>query len=764
MIKAKQPGAGTKRIVLRNGEQTAAFVRSAAGWAPDWFYLNKRPMLRFKDHEWLSIGHVHPGFAEIAQPTGNGGCEFRGLALYGKTAVPWSITVTPDPVGGFAIAVAFTPTESLELLEAYSTFETPYEYAGRETVTTVIGMNPVVQWQGTERKSPPVWEHPAWAYSRREAVRMTAPCNAPFLCQAITGAGKLADRVITIVGDWKVCQVHDIYVTPTRNLAGTVAGQLSTGIAERRGYKYIVGALNWSSAYAKDPNVFYKGGGAHRQRVVVDYAAALPGGTFDTATYRAWERTLTQDLPADGHIAAGDRTGARGVTWQTAVGWLRDVFCGPGVEGLYLAGKGVCTYAEGSRPKAGGDYGWFWWPQWNGGFHYRAVLTGDRHLATCCERNDAEYARWVKGRTLTSHSIAMGVTTLPALWWLRGAGRKSKVTAALRASLTQALTESVAENGKPRAMDFGSQSSTAETFFLAADIYGNSAFSTQGLLLTEEFNRQLDGEFWAFNMGQRGNLTHGGQVRPLGHGHAIMANLLAWRQTGRPQYLEAARRFARYLAAICYATHNGSQDRDFDWRGWANGSNAGRDQIAEFPPWETQNSLLCIAALMDVADLEPGFYGVLWYIARTGLAQFPAARTLKRLLDEQNHVMFVPRNTLGSERDFYDNLPYLAYENPHDQTLLASYQGTDCLLGELVYGGGLAVADDPRLGVFVPGAACLNTDLASRRTAHVWNPLAAPVRATVSVTWPDGTRSTRRITIAAQQVLKLLFRHTRSAA
>jgi len=241
---------------------------------------------------------------------------------------------------------------------------------------------------------------------------------------------------------------------------------------------------------------------------------------------------------------------------------------------------------------------------------------------------------------------------------------------------------------------------------------------------------------------------HGGQVRPLGHGHAAVANLLAWRLTNREAYRVAAHRYARYLAAICYAVHNGSQDPDFDWRGWANGSNAGRDQIAEFPPWETQNGLLCVAALMDDLALEPGFYGLLWYIGRTGLAQFPAARGSKRVLDEAMRPQFRPRAGIASERDFYDRLPYLAYENPHDQTLLASYQGTDCLLGELVYGGGLAAADDPRLGVFVPAAATLDPGLLKRRVIHVWNPLRdRTIKASVSVEWPGGARTSRKVEV-----------------
>jgi hypothetical protein len=236
-----------------------------------------------------------------------------------------------------------------------------------------------------------------------------------------------------------------------------------------------------------------------------------------------------------------------------------------------------------------------------------------------------------------------------------------------------------------------------------------------------------------------------------------VANLLAYRATGEEAHLTAARRFARYLLAICYATHDGSHDPDFDWRGWANGSNAGRDQIAEFPPWETQNGLLCLAALLDETELESGFHDVWWYIARTGLAQFPAARQLKRVLNPAMRVRFVPRKKIASERDFYDTLPYLAYENPHDQTLLASYQGTDCLLGELVYGGGLAQADDPRLGIVVPRAALLDERETTQRHVVAWNPLRKELAANVTVTWPDGSRQAKPVTLAARQAKCVAF-------
>ena len=148
---------------------------------------------------------------------------------------------------------------------------------------------------------------------------------------------------------------------------------------------------------------------------------------------------------------------------------------------------------------------------------------------------------------------------------------------------------------------------------------------------------------------------------------------------------------------------------------------------------------------------------MLWYFARTGLAQFPAARTRKRILDEAMVAHFVPRDTIGSERDFYDILPYLAYENPHDQTLLASYQGTDCLMAEPAFCNGLAKADDVRLGVIVPQAALMAESVLTRRTVHVWNPTRKPIDSTITVIWPDGQTAEQGVTAPGREVVKLQF-------
>jgi hypothetical protein len=733
----------TRDIIHGARRATFEFVEGK-GWRPGWFYDGETPVARFKDHEWLSIGHVHPAFADSVEDCAEGGLLFRGESLYGMVKVPWNVLVRPDAGGGFEVATTFVPAETIDLLEAWTSFEAPYVYDGSETSTCVIGMNPVVRWVGDERVSPPIWANPAWVYGNEKSARRTAACNTPYLCHAITAAKGQPDRYVTLVADWTVCEVKDAFITPTRVIDGL------------HGYKYILGALNWSSAFAKDPNVLFEAGREYRQRLLVEVAAGeCPGGSLDALLCKAWEDAERLEREPDGRIAAYEEATKAGASWAAATKWLRDVMCEiiP-APGLLEPGVGIKTYAPGGRPKFDRHGSWYWWPQWTGLLHYRARMTGDRELEAACLEKDALFADWVQDDKYHG-SIAVGATLTPAFHWLVNNGRKDSVLARGLATLLQdTLAKSVAENGRTRAMDSGAQATIAEVLLLGSGLYGSKAMRDQGLLLLEEMARKLDGNFWEFNLGPTGCMMHGGQIRSLGHGHAVMANLVAHRLTGDEHHLRDAHRFARYLLAVSYATHNGSAAPDFDWRGWCNGSNAGRDQIAEFPPWETQNGLLCIASLLPFRELEDGFYDVLWYIGRTGLAQFPAARTVKRVIGTDMVPRYVPRSSIASERDFYDIHPYLAYENPHDQDMPAAYQGTDCLVGEFVYGNGLARALDPRVAALVPGAAHLDPVEARVRTVHYWNPTPAAIATDVELSWPDGRKTTVTETVPSRRALR----------
>ena len=748
-------------VVNRRGDKRAVFVRNEDGWTPDWFYEGERQMLRFKDHQWLTFSHVQVAAADGAEALPDGGAAFSGTTVYGDTDVAWTVTVQADPEGsGFLVECSFTPARSIELVEAYATFETPYDYDGLEEATTVIGMNPVYKWRGPEMLSPPIWKMPGWFYTRPQAARITGPCDAPYLCQSLVPAaggpaealGNTDPRHVMVVGDWTVCRGRDVFVNPTRDTKNDPHTAFQSG-ADTKGYKYIVGAVNWSSAWVKDPNVLFVGGQPHQQRLAIDFSTELPGGSNDAFYLSAWQRAAAFSFPADGKVEAWEKTSARGVTWQSAMASMHEVFGGKGSRFLFDPAGGMGNYALGSRPKSWDVYGWGGWPRWAGGMHYRAVMTGDENLAARCEDYDARYAEWAESSPLGG----INSTTLPSCWWAFRQGGRGTLAEVLRPVMVHACEESAAENGKKRKMDYGFHTGIAEGLLLGAATYGLDELREQGIVLLGEINGRLDENFWAFNCGAADSLVHGGQVRSVGHGHAIVANLLAFEATGDQAYLTAAHRFARFLLTLCYACHNGSRDPEFDWRGWCNGSNGGRDQIAEFPPWETTCGHLSIAALMTKVDMEPGFHDLHWYFSRTGLAQFPAARTLKRVMDETYHPQYVPRDEIASEAYFYDASEYLAYENPHDQTLQVSYQGADCLLAELLFGGGLARASDGRLGVTVPAAALLDLSLRDRRDVLVWNPLGEAIESAITVTWPDGSTAEQPVAAGPRELVKLSF-------
>jgi len=739
------------------GNKRAVFPRTDEGWACDWFYEDDRPMMRFKDHEWLCIGHVHPTCAKEAERLPDGGIRFTSVDHYGTTRVDWEITVQPDPLGvGFVIDCILKPEKSIELLEAYCFFETPYDYDGTETATGVAGMNPAVKWEGNKQISPPTWNNPAWAYTRPQEIRITAPCDAPILCQALEPINGEPPRYITVVGDWTVCRVRDVCSHPTRNCPGDPPSAFASG-AETRGYKYCMGAPNWSTCFIKDWNVLFEHDQPNRQRVALDFSSDMPGGTLDTFFYRAWERACAFSFPADARIEAYERVTGRGVTWETALQWLRDVFAGDKTSHFFKTDGppygGFSCYCLGSRPKAWDSYNWGNWCQWGPNFHYRALLTGDEALAARCREYDKNYAEQRKDAPLSEYHSG----TMPVMWWAYRHGGQGILADVVKPIAEAQYRESVAENGKERYYDGGGMACTAHGLLLSFLTLDKEKYRDQGMLVLDEVNDRLDTKFWAFNGGAAKSLVHGGQIRSLGHGNAVLANMLAADITGEARYMEYAHRFARYLLSLCYACHNSSRDPDFDFRGWCNGSNGGRDQIAEFPPWETTYGLLSLVSLMSELDLEGGFHDLVWYFARTGLAQFPAARTLKRLYKQNGDPVYVPRDSLGSEPDFFDVDAYLAYENPRDQTLLVGYQGADCVLGELVFAGGLARAGDPRLGVVVPNAAVYDLEVASKRDVLVWNPTQDPIESIVTNRWPDGSTDEQSVTAPPRQATKLHF-------
>jgi hypothetical protein len=262
---------------------------------------------------------------------------------------------------------------------------------------------------------------------------------------------------------------------------------------------------------------------------------------------------------------------------------------------------------------------------------------------------------------------------------------------------------------------------------LAADLFDRRNREAAARELLARVNARLDGEFWSFNCAAEGDLVGAGQGRPFGHGIAMAANLMAWRRFGDDAYLRAGKRFGNLLLGMHYIAWNESPSPDLDTRGWCHGSTGGRDQTAQLPPWETSHALQQFAHLMHAGEARDGIFDACWLFAHTGLAMFPAARTMKRLYTPQMGITYRPIESVASERAFYLSLPYLAYENPWDQTMLAGYQGVEPIILSLFLGGGLVRAEDDRVAAFVPAAPLYDKAVARRFTAVLWNPTAQPV-------------------------------------
>ena len=737
----------TVEVTTRGGKR-AIFKRTEQGWAPDWIYKDERQLVRFKDHEWLSIGHVHPRFAHEYKPVKGGGAIFVGHAQYGSTPVAWQMTIVPDRLcDGLLIETQFIAQQTIELFEAFTTFETAYDYDGSEHSLACIGQNPIVQWQGQKQITPAPWRHPAWGYSP-EAVPMTGPCNAPYLCHLVHNADGSNGRCISIAADWNVCNVQELSITPTRTPGEGRSNEAEFEHVDKRGYTYVAGAFKGGSALRKSPNLFFAARRKHRQRLILMVDVIDPAISFDTILMNTWERAKMFDLPLSGMVVASERHRARGVSWQGASAWLSDVFTsGKRCEGFFDPQQGFPTYAPGTHPKLNA-YAWRWWPQWSGALHYRALLLGDSTLESAATAIDETYARQDNRQSW-----------LPSMRWIANGGKGTALTALLKPCLEESLLSSIAENDMERSVNLGTQADQALTFFLASQSYDEVRFSDQAFVLLGEVNAALENDFWAFNGGARGDMCHGGMARPFGYGNAIGANLHAFHSRGNEQFRLYANRFARLMAATRFTTHNNSADADFDWRGWATDSNGGRDQYAEFPPLETSVALLYLAELADGPKIDDGLYDLLWYFKHTGLAQFPAARTLKRGYDERaQNIMYVPRDKIASEKDFYDVLPYLAYENPLDQTMLTPHQGSDCIITDLCYGGGLVRTSDERLLVVVPRVAQLDPVVAYERAVIVWNPTGKRIDAEVSTVWPDLSTEKQTIRIEDRHVMRLEFK------
>jgi len=735
-----------KRIVLKNRRQTVTFAAVKNGYRPEWFRLGERPMLRFKDHEFLNIGGIRVTEGRLLESSADallfgGGVELAGVK------VGWSVRVAkPDDGGpGFTVTTHLLPLdEPIEVLEALTAFELPYEYDGSEQIMTVMSQQPVYRVADGKELSGAGYMHPNWYYGKTGRAHLTYPSNSPLMINTVADKRGGNRRCTMIIGNWNVCSVKDMFAQPTRTLRPGKADipfpdKNLKAAAGLRGMKFLVGAINWNTSLHKDPNVLVDVDTGLAQEVTVDFANAFPNRRLDKWLVDGWERMLAIHFPEDGHIGAWEVAKSRGASWIAAAQWLTDQFQKPeGCPGFFYPDRGTCIYAPFTRPKWDSGAGDFC-GQWTGPVSYLAHIWKDKGIAAASDRLESLFAR---EKAHTPERIwTIGLTPQYVATMRKAAlvGVAPETMEKIKDWVTRRTAVVLEPPPGERRGDAGIFAWDALMNLLAADLFEPAKREEAAKALLEHVQRELDDKWWSFNCAAVGDFVSAGGGRPFGHAIAMTANLLAYQRFGDAKYLNAAERLGNILLGMHFITYNNSQSPDVDTRGWANGSTAGRDQLCDLPPWETAHALLQLAYAVDSPIVRDGFYDVLWLFAHTGLAMFPKARTMKRLYKPDMSITYRPIDSIATEREFYLKLPYLAYEEPWDQTMLAGYQGVEPIILSLFLGGGMAAAEDERVLALVPQAPRYDKQAAKEFTVHLWNPLDQPIRTRLRATIAEKT-------------------------
>ena len=731
----------TDRIVLKNGTQTASFVQDGSACRPEWMRLGRRPMLRFKDHEFLNIGGLRVTQGELREQSQTS-LLFGGRANLARVEVEWSVRVSApaDGASGFTVTTRFVPLDQpIEALEALTAFELPYEYDGAEKLMTVMCQQPVYRLEDGKETSGAGYAYPFWYYAKPGAAHLTYFSASPLMVNRVCNKDGSNERCTMLIGNWDVCSVHDMFAQPTRSLSDIPQDvpfpdkelRAAPGL---RGMKFLLGAVNWNASLHKDPNVVVDPGVGLSQEVTVDFAAGLPDGRWDAWLAAGWERMVRIHFPRGGRMPAWEVAKAQGASWIEAAEWLAEQFEKPGgCPGFFYPERGTCVYSPHTRPKWDHGVEGFC-GQWTGPLAYLGHVWKDEAISRAADRLEGIFNRdrahppehvWTVGPT-PQYVAVMRKAHIAGI----SDEARDKVEDYLKRR-----TEFVLNPPKgARRGDPGILAWDALANLLAADLFDTRKREAAAKELLARVNKELDGAFWTFNCAALGDLVGAGQARPFGHAVALTANALAWQRLGEEEYLTAAERFGNLLLGLHFITWNESPSPDLDTRGWAHGSTGGRDQWAQMPPWETSFSLQQLACLICAGRGRAGFYDVLWLHSHTGLAMFPKARTMKRLYTPAMSITYRPIDSLATEREFYRRLPYLAYENPWDQTMLAGYQGVEPLVLSLYYGGGLVRTGDDRVLALVPQTATFDGQVARQFTVELWNPLDEPVETALYVT------------------------------
>lgn len=697
-------GAGMT-IELRSGGRKVTFTTDDSGmFMPGWFYQGDCPVIRFKKHEWTSVGHLKINSLHL-EHTDDQRARFTGETSYGEAKVGIELEVSTDPIG-FWVEIKLTPDQEIELLEAGASFDVPFEYEGLESATTIIGGQPVVKWEGGREITPPGWNNPQWSYNSPESARCTKSCWNPYVSLELRDG--VHDRRVGVVGDWHNSHFQEIFTSPSKYYLddkGVRHGE--SGPGRRRNYKLICGALNWASSIRKDPNILVRPGETVTQRVLVTWDDDL-SRPVDEWLFELWSKALSLSMPADGRVPAGETYRTLGIDYPALAAGVQGILRKSQVPGIWDENKGIVVYAEGTRPQAGsvGDI-------------YNIMWAGDSYQYARLRDEDADKYRalelirrfWPANRDSRASVDRVPFDIFHITNLFTGATDEIKpiLVDGLEGYLAHIQSFYPDNEEHLRSMDQGNMCTFGRLLYHGAGLLGDNELRFHARRMIDIGIATLGKNYWHCAMNEDG----GGNIRPPALAAAAFSALDLFLDTGEERYRQLMIRFLRLVFAINVHCFDGIGQPDLDSRGWCNGANGGRDQMAELPPWESSVPLRALAAaLPHWPDAPAAAWKILHVAAITTIGQVPAARThrLAYTLDGKRELRPIGNDPerFSFDKNFYH--PFLAYENPYDQTMAAGYQGAEIFDNALTFGGALIKADNQAVTVIVPEAATWRID------------------------------------------------------
>ena len=154
------------------------------------------------------------------------------------------------------------------------------------------------------------------------------------------------------------CSNRDLSITTTRTVHPKRRDYWDLKRADRRGYKFVAGAVNWCTSEVKDPHVLVEKEGFVQDLLLHATVSNVPEASKWALSL--WERSL-RFHGFDGHELPVAKVYARnGASWKAAGEWLQKAFVYPGSTLASDVERGAVDYYRGTRPLAHYCYGDGW--------------------------------------------------------------------------------------------------------------------------------------------------------------------------------------------------------------------------------------------------------------------------------------------------------------------------------------------------------------------------------------------------------------------